>query len=60
MGLNKWFLMVLFLVQVEIPFGLKMTYIVEKFDINGGSYVLYLQNGKKVWVPITFTIIKEK
>ncbi len=60
MELSKWLLALIFIVQVEIPFGLKATYLVEKFEINGTSYVLYLTNGKRIWVPITFTIIKEK
>lgn len=60
MGINKWLLVLVFIVQVEIPFGPKITYTVEKFEISGNSYRLYLPNGKRVWVPITFTIIKEK
>jgi hypothetical protein len=56
----KWFLALLFLVQVEIPFGPKVTYIAEKFMVVEGCYEIHLKSGERVWVPITFTIIKEK
>ncbi len=58
----KKFLVLLFLVRVVMPFGFKQTYDnVQHFTaLTPGMYRLVLEDDSIMWVPIAFTIIKEK
>ena len=56
----KWILSLLFLVRVSIPFGLKETYEVKRYEHFGEMYLLELTNGKQALVPAMWTIIEEK
>lgn len=55
-------LLILYIVKVNIPFGIKVTYdnVCKINLVAGGSWQLWLDNGKEVFVPSAFTIIEEK
>lgn len=58
----KYILILLFIVRVTIPMGAKATYqnVREIWcPDNATHYVLKLEDGSKVYVPVMFTIIEE-
>lgn len=58
----KNLLILLFIVKVTIPMGIKETYQAKKIDwmmSNHETYCLILEDGRRVFVPRQWTVIEE-